>query len=526
MNHELWIKPTRIENLKVAKLNSLIEAKYKLSKNEQKLILLLISQLGVDDEDFKPIRFKVADIHKFLGLKKETNYTYLKCLTENLLSKVLKIYDPKKNSLLQINWLSSAEYFVKEGIIELQFDPKLKPFLLKLKKNFTQYYLKIAIRFDSGYSIRLYELLKQYENIGKRIMAVSELKELLWIPKQKYKKYHDFKKRVILKAQKELFEKADIFFDFVEEKKWKKIERIIFLIKKNKKFLINVEDKDYNTENEDIINLIKRYTDLTDKQIKDIFQKYSKRYIITSFNEVFNKHKEGKVKNISAFFLSTLKEGFFDDKINKLKIEEDEKKQYKLGEEIEKELKKLNTKYLLTIFWKISEKFEKLKEDKKNFYKKDFIENFVKKNILIEAEFKHKHFKSQIIQNLFLRFLADKQEFNFWDYNIIKFLKENNFNLEKIFLLKEKYRGKLAKNLVNLIKLEKKLAKLGISSGVLFAIDLETDDITEKLKDKVSINIFNELKNESKKDNNYLIQPTPKEEYEILKKNYVKKILF
>jgi hypothetical protein len=89
---------------------------------------------------------------------------------------------------------------------------------------------------------------------------------------------------------------------------------------------------------------------LTDKQIKDIFQKYSKRYIITSFNEVFNKHKEGKVKNISAFFLSTLKEGFFDDKINKLKIEEDEKKQYKLGEEIEKELKKLNTKYLLTIF--------------------------------------------------------------------------------------------------------------------------------------------------------------------------------
>ena len=170
------------KNLKVFKSNNLIEAKYKLSLNEQKLILLLASTIKPDDEDFKPVRFRIVDLLNYLGFEDNTtHYTYLRQLTEKLMTRVLKIWDLQRKTLLQINWLSSAEYHFKEGIIELCFDPKLKPFLLKLKEKFTAYSLQIAVKFDSAYSIRIYELLKQYEKLGTRSISIKELRAFLGI---------------------------------------------------------------------------------------------------------------------------------------------------------------------------------------------------------------------------------------------------------------------------------------------------------------------------------------------------------
>lgn len=53
------------------------------------------------------------------------------------------------------------------------------PYLLQLKERFTRYELKNILYFKNKYSIRIYELLKQYEKIGKREINIKELRGYL-----------------------------------------------------------------------------------------------------------------------------------------------------------------------------------------------------------------------------------------------------------------------------------------------------------------------------------------------------------
>lgn len=141
-----------------------------------------------------------------------------------------------------INFLSSVEYKKNEWVVELCFDPKLKPYLLELKSFFTSYHSKNIINLKSIYAIRMYELLKQYETIWNRTIRVEHLKNILSIDKNKYA-YNMFKKRVILTAQQELNQNTDIYFEFEEIKHWRKIEEIKFRIVSKNKIKINTKNQ-------------------------------------------------------------------------------------------------------------------------------------------------------------------------------------------------------------------------------------------------------------------------------------------
>lgn len=213
----------------VRKSNYLIEASYKLSAIEQKIILILASMIKKDDREFKSYSLKIQNILEVLDLQTNNDYTYLKEATRNLMGKVFTISTPK--SELQTHWFSSAEYFEGRGEVEFTFDPKLKPFLLQLKERFTTYRLKEAIQLKSSFSIRMLELLRQYEKLGERIIELRKLRALLGIADDQYKLYADFKKRVIMPAQKELKAKTNIAFEFEEIKSGHAVDRLRFLIR-------------------------------------------------------------------------------------------------------------------------------------------------------------------------------------------------------------------------------------------------------------------------------------------------------
>lgn len=224
-----------MENQMVRKANYLIEATYKLSAVEQKIILFLASTLKSDDEDFKPYQFKIKTFQEFMG-KADANYAWLEQTLLSLKEKNLRIVYENENSkkvILNVNWLSSSKYIEGSGAIELRFDPNMKPFLLQLKNRFTNYRLANVVQLKSQFSIRLYELLKQYEKIGKRSFGLHDLRLMLGIDEDQYQQYTDFKKRVLLTAQTELAEKTDIRFTFKEQRVARKVEVITFHIKQN-----------------------------------------------------------------------------------------------------------------------------------------------------------------------------------------------------------------------------------------------------------------------------------------------------
>jgi len=216
----------------VVKSNFLVEASYRLSAVEQKIILTLATKIKKTDKEFQKYFFNFGDLAHFLGLKSNADYVYLREVTQNLMAKVLTL--KKEDSVLQTHWLESVEYFENKAAVALRFNPELKPFLMQLKNNFTKYQLKYAIQLKSRFSIRVYELLKQYENIGHREFPLDELRSRLGVKSEEYPLYGNFKAKVLVVAQKELKAKTDLSFKFEESKTGRKVTDIKFTIHSKK----------------------------------------------------------------------------------------------------------------------------------------------------------------------------------------------------------------------------------------------------------------------------------------------------
>ncbi|MEK4418665.1 replication initiation protein [Bacillus sp. FSL K6-0268] len=215
----------------VSKSNVLIEASSRLNLIEQKILLCLASNIEPTDRDFKIYTFPIKQFHELLGLNGATKYTELSGITKDLLSKVIEIRT--KEGLMQLSWVSSVIYNKNRGTIDIRFDPLLKPFLLELSSQFTSYRLGNVMNLKSTYSIRIYELLKQYEDLKERIIYLEDLRYYL-DALNIYPKYANFKQRVLNVSQQELKRKTDIFFEFEEIKSGRKVQKIKFIIKSKK----------------------------------------------------------------------------------------------------------------------------------------------------------------------------------------------------------------------------------------------------------------------------------------------------
>ena len=117
------------------------------------------------------------------------------------------------------------------GYIELEFHPRLKPFLLGLKR-YLCYDIKNTIGISSVHTLRIFEFLKLHQYKGQHKITVHDLKVMLGLEK-KHKKYGHFK-RVIIKAQKDLKKHTDICFEFEEIKQGRAVHALLFVIYENK----------------------------------------------------------------------------------------------------------------------------------------------------------------------------------------------------------------------------------------------------------------------------------------------------
>ncbi len=93
----------------VRKSNELIEARYTLSLSEQRLILLLCSQIELQDEDFKDYEIRVKDFAKLFGLETDKSlYEKIENTVNELVGK--RIFLKNGNIKEVTTWLSYAIY--------------------------------------------------------------------------------------------------------------------------------------------------------------------------------------------------------------------------------------------------------------------------------------------------------------------------------------------------------------------------------------------------------------------------------
>lgn len=234
------------EKNKIDKSYKLITARYKLSTVEQKLVLSIISLIRPTDSDFMNYQIPVS---QFEFLADNNNHKRLKKYCKDLMSKPLEIETERGWTLF--NWFAHIEYIKNDGMLECSVSPKLKPYLLELKENFKSYDLKYVLEMQSEYSIRIYELLKKSEKMGYLEINLEELQDFLQVP-ESFKRYDNFKRKVLQVTSIEIAKYSDIYFEFEEIKKGKKVAILKFIIHKNKHNLIADEDYQFKKFREHI----------------------------------------------------------------------------------------------------------------------------------------------------------------------------------------------------------------------------------------------------------------------------------
>lgn len=223
--------------LVVVQANRLVEASYQVSLRQKKLIQIMVGKIRKDDADFCEYIFRVSDLQRSLDIKGKGFYDELKAVTTGLIGRVIKIKCDDGREI-QASWLASAEYLpigtggIDCSCVKLSFAPVLRPLLLQLKDFFSRYDFSQIAGMRSVYSIRLYEILNSRRKLGSTTIEFNELKRMFKV-ESKYKIARDFRIYVIEQAQKEINEKTDLAFDFVENRKSKSVVSITFHIRDN-----------------------------------------------------------------------------------------------------------------------------------------------------------------------------------------------------------------------------------------------------------------------------------------------------
>lgn len=298
--------------------NHLIEARYRLSLQEKRVILWLLTQIKPDDEDFKLHRLEIAEFAKMNMLGINNQYSKLQEITMNLMKRVLKINKPESKSIFQIAWLSYAEYHLKKGYVELRFDPALKPYLLNLKSHFTQLALSDMMQLTSIYSIRFYELLKQYELIKQREISIKELREHFGINDNEYARYNDFKKDILERIKKEINEKTDLKINYYEIKESRKIVAIKWtIIKKDARAREKLENstivqKQLRSEIA-LIESLKEYG-FTKAMAQRMVENYDHDIIRNAIHVVNVQIEKKHAKNPKALLIASIKNAWHPEK--------------------------------------------------------------------------------------------------------------------------------------------------------------------------------------------------------------------
>lgn len=373
----------------VIKSNNLIEACYKLTLQESRIILFLASQISQSDQELKYHIIPIKDLCKIAQIDTSSMYNTSIAIAENLMKKIIKI--KTDNDVEQFAWLSYAKHNKRSGTVKLRFDEALKPYLLNLNRCFTSYRLSIVLKFKNIFSFRIYEILKQYENIGVRTISIQDLRWMLDLEKDKYPMYGNFKQKVIQVTKKELKDKSDIYFDFEEIKTGRTVVKLKFIIHKQKLPTPSVDKKNQINEDEvdvfinELVELLpEKYQKLASyrKLIIKYFEQNGKNYVIRNILYANDKSND---TNYRAYLSKSLEfdYGLAYQEDQEVKKEEAERQHLaKVKEAKEKADEKKRVDEERDMHKKAREMLKTLPESELKSIEKEVSQKLINKNIL------------------------------------------------------------------------------------------------------------------------------------------------
>lgn len=224
-----------MKNILVTKSNHLVEAGYKLSLNEQRLILSAITQLDGRKPFPKDNAFIITatEFSEHFDIPIKQAYEILDNAASRLYERDIKAFDKNLKTRSRFRWVDSVKYWDGEAKVTLSFSNSIKPYLTLLYQQFTTYELKQVSQLKTAYSIRFYELLVQFTKTGERQITLEKLREILEIRNQ-YLRFYDFKKYVIEPSIIDINKSTNLIVEWDVIKSGRFITGLIFLFQKTR----------------------------------------------------------------------------------------------------------------------------------------------------------------------------------------------------------------------------------------------------------------------------------------------------
>lgn len=348
----------------IKKANNLIEARYRFDIWETRFFLSVLAQIHKDDEDFKTYRISLKDVKKTFGLKTNQAYELLREGASSLMKKPLYANYEKEGTkrtkefhiIRSIDYLDQAvteeakANIINHEYIDVSIEPEMKPLLLDLRNQggFTFYELNNVIKLGV-YPLRIYELLKQYQTIGRRQINIDEMKTMFEITDE-YPLFANFYQRIIKPSIHEINTYTDISLkeeDVIKIKTGRKVTALLFIFRpKNEEekqvaferprfyqarlfdnedvtIEINSNDADAQATNEDRLfmafeqTVVKEFGVSPTSFMKELSGK-SREEIEKAIRVTRNGIKSNQLNNIPGFFITALKQGFTNEKEEKI----------------------------------------------------------------------------------------------------------------------------------------------------------------------------------------------------------------
>jgi len=286
-----------------------------MTLQELRFFSIYLAKINARDASTRVVRFPIVEFQKIMELGR-VNADYMMGVTNSLLCKVVNIRSEtggyKGFQLFKECSVDKDEN--DEWYVEIDAHDEALPLMFEFKEKYFTYELWNALRLKSSNQLRMYEILKQYEKNGNRIISIEELKELLGLNQSDYPRFNNFKARVLDVCKEALETYTDIKFTYEptgKKGRGGKIYNLKFNIFHNEHYIdqlslddfIDMQDAQVGESNDNVTDIVfknKRLAFLSeacDKEFNEVEMQVLYNYIIEIIPYISSKnHYEYETK--------------------------------------------------------------------------------------------------------------------------------------------------------------------------------------------------------------------------------------